>query len=377
MTKSDQPARQQARPTLDDVARQAGVSRTTVSEVLSQRNVGGTYSESTRRRVREAVRQLGYSPHRGAQRLATGRTNLIGLVITRDFSNPHYARLCSAVEREVARRGMRFQLASSPEYTASLSGGLAQKRVEREVELVRQMVADGVEGLILGPVYETLDLQLHRELLSPNFPIVLFGGLFESNVGYDCVSSDASAGVRLALEHLQAMGHRRIGFLAAPPARTNPTQVDHYLPLRLLAEHGLLPGPQWVFWQPDVGRLDDYAAMADQFVTQWREAAPARRPTAMLCLNDQVALATLGVCGRRSVDVPRELSIVGHDNLAEAAHLVPALTTIEPHVDAQMAQAVDRLLARIADPDLALKSIEVPPHLVERATVAAPSRAVE
>ena len=355
------------RVTLMDVARATGLSRTTVSDVLNRGDAAAKlYAPDTRRRIEQAVRDLGYAPAAAAQTLARGRSDVIGLVLLRGLTNPYFARLADAVEREVRRRGMRLQMAvSSDDDTADPAD-----RARREAELIAQMRADAVEGLLLGPVYEDLDLREHAALIDGRLPTVLLGG-GAADAPLDVVGDDAPAGWRLAGEHLRELGHRRVGFLCAPPSRVDPTRVDHLPAVRVLREMGLFAGPQWVAWHPDAGDLAGYAETCDAFAEQWLEADPATRPTAVLCLNDRTALAALGTLSRRGIAVPADLSVIGRDDLAEAAHLVPPLTTVANDLPGQARLAVARLLDRIADPAPPTGRTTVAPRLVVRASTAA------
>jgi LacI family transcriptional regulator len=361
-----QPKQASRRVTLLDVARHAQVSRTTVSDVLNRGDAAGLYADATRQKVMEAVAALGYTPHAGAQQLARGRSNLIGLILLRDFANPYFARLADAVDQEVRARGMRLQLAvrSSQEHEA-LDNHAA------EAQLISQMQTDAVEGVIIGPVYEDTDLKLHPALMSGRLPTILFGG--ETDAALDSVGEDSDTAWQLAINHLADLGHRRIGFLCAPPSRTDPTQTDHYHALRHLTNRGVFAGPQWVAWHPDDGNLDGYAEAADAFAEQWRAADSADRPTAVACLNDAVALVALGTFAERGIRVPHDLSVVGYDNLPESRHLVPRLTTVDNDVPGQIRVAVKRLLTRIKQPRLDPERVTVGPRLIERRSTLRPT----
>ncbi|NJL30663.1 MAG: LacI family transcriptional regulator, partial [Phycisphaerales bacterium] len=197
--------------TLEQVAVATGLGRTTVSDILN-RNVGDKYSRATREQVLKAVRHLGYTPSRAAQVMARGRSGLVGLLLTRDFSNPFWARVANHVEQELRARQFRMQLA------------ITQGRPEDERQLVDQLYGDQIEGLIMGPVYETLDLEEHHNVLRGRLPVVLFGGICGND--FDNVALDHEAGKRIALEYLLARGHKRIGYLCAPPSRLRPDEPN-------------------------------------------------------------------------------------------------------------------------------------------------------
>ncbi len=344
------------RVTLAHVASASGLARTTVSDILN-RDAGERYGEATRQRVHDAVARLGYAPNRAAQIMAQGRTGMIGLMLTQGFSNPFWTRLAGTVQRELRQRDYRMQL-------ALVDGG----DPEEELRLVRQLHSDQVEGLIVGPVYESLDLDIHRNVFRGRLPIVTFGSAIGCE--FDSVGLDHAAGVRLALEHLLALGHRRIGCLAVAPSRLAPDKpnLDNEA-VKVFAGLDIFDS-RWFFWQADTGRFEEVAALVAAFTDRWLAADVADRPTAMLCHNDQAAMTALSVLSQRGLRVPVDLSLVGYDNLPESAYLVPPLTTVENHADRQIAAAVELLSSRLANPQRKAQTRLIAPELITRATTA-------
>lgn len=331
-----------------------GLGRTTISDILN-RNAGDKYSEKTRMRVHRAVKEVGYTPARAAQQLARGRSGQIGLMLTRDFANPYFARIADAVERELRHRGYRLQLA------------LTDGNAETERSRILQMQSDRIEGLIVGPVYESLDLEQHHSLWHGTIPIVLFGGLVKTE--FDQVTLDAMAGVELSYKYLISQGHRRIGALAIPPSRLNPDQPNLRNEYVVVAKKlGVYDAP-WFEWQTDTGRFEDFKNAALRFARRWKQAEPAGRPTAVVCHNDQVAMTLLSAFSEEGIRCPADISIIGHDNLPEAGYLVPALTSSDNHAEQQMQQSVELLLERIKNPDAPPRVKTILPSLVVRATV--------
>ncbi len=342
------------RVTLEAVARAAGLGRTTVSDILN-RNLNERYSSATRQRVDMAVRKLGYAPVGAAQQLARGRSGQIGLMLTRDFSNPFFARVADLVERLIRSNGFRLQI--------SITDGDSAHELNR----VRQMHSDAVEGLIVGPVYEPLDIEQHRNVFRGNLPIVLFGGSFECE--FDQITLDSRAGLAMGLDLLRDNGHRRIGFLCAPPSRLRPGGSNpDYLAVRIYQQRGVYD-PRWFNWQEDTGRFEDFFGACVEFARRWKSAQPSDRPTAMLCHNDQVAMTAIAAFDAEGIDVPDAISLVGYDNLPESGYLTPAVTTIDSRADEQMHQTVRQLLHRIAQPDAERKVIVISPTLIERKSV--------
>ncbi len=342
------------RVTLEQVASAAGLARTTVSDILN-RNISDKYSRATRDRVLKAVRTLGYTPSRAAQVMARGRSGLIGLLLTRDFSNPFWARVANFVEQELRSRTYRMQLA------------VTEGNPEQERRLIQQLDGDQVEGLIIGPVYEAIDLEQHHHVLRGRLPTVLFGGFCDSN--FDNVALDHEAGKGMAIEYLLDHGHRRIGYLCAPPSRLRPDQPNPDYPVyRMFADRGLLQ-PEWFIWQADTGRFDDFYQSCVGFVNCWKNADPATRPTAVICHNDQVAMTAYRALHEAGVSVPGDLSMVGYDNLPETAYLPPPLTTVDNQAQQQMRALVQRLIERLEHPRQTVQQITIRPTLVERASV--------
>ena len=342
------------RVTLQHVAALTGLGRTTVSDILN-RDAASKYSKETRSLVYRAVKESGYTPARAAQQLARGRSGQIGLMLMRDFANPYFARIADAVERELRERGYRLQLA------------LTDGNPETERARILQMQSDRVEGLIVGPVYETLDLEQHKNLWQGNIPLVLFGSNLAA--GFDEVTLNMSAGVSTSFELLIQRGHRKIGALAIPPSRLQPDQPNPNNEFVTIAKRLGVYAPEWFEWQQDTGRFEDSHAAAVRFARRWKLADPANRPTAMVCLNDQVAMTALSAFHQEGIRCPDDISLIGHDNLPEGAYLVPALTTIDNHVELQMKQSVERLLERINNPDAPRRVYMVQPTLVERQSV--------
>ena len=344
------------RVTLKQVALATGLGCTTVSDILN-RNAASRYSEETCATVRKAVLELGYAPAGAAQQLARGRSGQIGLFLTRDFSNPFFARVADRVEREVRQRGYRLQIVIS---TGSL---------ESELQRIMQMKSDAVEGLIVGPVYEQLDIEQHRSVFRGGLPMVLFGGPFESE--FDHVSLDHDLAWKIRVKCLLEAGHRRIGVLCLPPSRQAPGQPNlHHIGLRMLKKAGAL-SPEWVQWQADTGLFEDFYGACAKFAARWKQAGESERPTAVICLNDQVAMTALAAFAAEGIRVPADISVVGYDNLPESSYLVPPLTTVDNNVSKQVEICVELLTDRIANPGRERVVRTIRPVLVERASVKA------
>lgn len=332
------------RPTSFDVARLAGVSRTTVSLVLN--NAPNAHiSPETRRRVLEAARKLGYVPHAPARRLVQGRTMTVALVWHRGAD-------------------VNYRDAFLPGLLQGLSAALSQagyhllfRPIEpHESEEVLLQLAQGgyADGLILsGP--RAQDPILHR-LVRQNFPLVLHGQVPGMDVPF--VDVDNVAGARQAVEHLLRLGHTRIGLITNAPL--------HYVSARqrlegyrqALENAGLAPRAEWM----QLGNFDEASGRrAMQALLRVRP-----RVTAVFVASDMVALGARYALWEAGLQVPQDMALVGFDDLPLAAYTIPPLTTV--HVPAWELgyTAGQMILQRLQGQEV--RSHRLPTHLVIRAS---------
>ncbi len=301
--------------TIRDVARLAGVSPSTVSRALSMPEV---VNPATRARVRAAAEQLGYEPNRAARGLITGRTGNIGLVVP-DLANPFFPSVVKGVQARARMHDVAVFLADTDEDAVA------------EADLVRAL-AKQVDGLILcSPRASEAELSA----VARETKIVLVNRLVE---GVPAVTFDNEGGMRQAIAHLVALGHRRIAWVGGPTASWSSAQriIGLYAAAR---DHGAK--------LVDVGDFaptyDGGMAAADQVV--------ATGATAVVAYNDLVAIGLLARLHHRGISVPDDLSVVGIDDIAMSRMSRPALTTVR--LDKQKAGeiAVELLLAVLDDPD--------------------------
>jgi LacI family transcriptional regulator/LacI family repressor for deo operon, udp, cdd, tsx, nupC, and nupG len=293
------------RPTISDVARQAGVSKATVSAVL---NDTGSVKESTRDRVIGAMEVLNYRPSQPAGRAGARRARSIGLLI-KEIDNPYYAEVILGARTHASEHGYTLLVVSSEgEYEAE----------RRAVELLR---AIDVDGLIATPVLdEHADLSHFFELKRRNFPFVLLEqvrGVPASLVDVDNV--DAS---RRAVEHLIALGHTRIAHFAGPGYSMHSWERIDGVRRAYSASH-------LIFTEDDI--VPAGAHLADGYraaLAYFRVRAPHERPTAVTCYNDLVAVGVCRALAELGLRVPDDVSVVGYDDVPLTEYLPVALTTV-------------------------------------------------
>lgn len=301
--------------TIRDVARLAGVSPSTVSRALSLPDV---VNAATRARVQAAAEQLGYAPNKAARGLITGRTGNIGLVVP-DLANPFFPSVVKGVQARARMHDVAVFLADTDEDVAS------------EVSLVNAL-AKQVDGLILCSP-RAGDEELAAIAAESN--IVLVNRLVE---GVPAVTFDNEGGMRQAIAHLVALGHRKIAWVGGPTSSWSGAHriIGLYAAAR---DHSAE--------LTDVGHFaptyEGGMAAADQAV--------ATGATAVVAYNDLVAIGLLARLHARGISVPDDVSVVGIDDIAMAAMSRPALTTVRLPKQKSGEIAVELLLAMIDDPD--------------------------
>lgn len=283
------------RATIDDVAREAGVARSTVSKVVNRTQ---KLSPATEERVWKAVSKLGYqaSPH--AQVLSTGRTWALGMVIL-DILNPHFTALVKGAG----------QVASEKNYTVLLAD--AEENPKREHQLILSLRAR-TDGLILAG--SRLSDQEIASLHSPEQPIVTVGRRIP---GVPSVTVDEYTASLQLTGHLIAQGCKRIVYLAGPPFWVNQERERGYRDA--LAQAGL-PTQVLGLTSPDLAGGEQASALL------WK-VQPF--PDAVICYNDLVAIGLMASLKTLDVKVPQDVAVAAFGNHPLAAHLSPSLTHME------------------------------------------------
>jgi DNA-binding LacI/PurR family transcriptional regulator len=332
-------------PGLAEIAEAAGVSISTVSRVLNRR---AGVNEDTRRRVLKVLTEKPYAP-RGLGALQ--RTGTLGLLVP-ELSNPVFPAFAEALETRAAGRGYSSVLCNT------------RSAAMREEEYVRMLLARGVEGMVFVSPESTDTTASHdhyRQLKAEGVHMVFVNGGVPSldlpEVGVD----EQSAGY-LATRHLLELGHRRIGFVSGP-TRSMPSRLKAAGWVVALEEVGIGQCPELVAPAP-YGPAGGAEAMGRLLETA--------RPTAVICSSDLMALGAISEAQHRGLVVPRDLSVVGFDDIPLASYCTPALTTLAQPIPEIAAAAVDGLLAELANDPAPVHSRVFRPRLVVRDSTAPP-----
>lgn len=330
-----------------DVARRAGVSHQTVSRVL---NGHPSLRAETRDRVLAAMAELSFRPNRAARALVTSRSTTIGVLVGKGFEYGPAASL-QAIDSAAREAGYAVDIA----HLDDLDGGSIRSALDR-------LLAHGVDGLvILAPQTQTLG---EIERLSITLPFVTVHSAQAQDDHR--LSVDQSGGAALATRHLLELGHRRIAHIAGPEGWFE-TEA------RVRGYRGEMEA-----WgrSPEVLRSGDWTA--ESGYRAGRSLAADREITAVFSSNDQMALGLLHAFREGGRRVPEDVSVVGFDDIPEAAHYCPPLTTVRQDFPELGRRCMARLLALIGSvgTDAAGEAGAAPdvvPELVVRASTAAPA----
>lgn len=339
--------------TIHDVAAAAQVSPSTVSRVMNNRPV---VAEATRRRVLAAIDALHFRPSALGRNLATRRTGLLGLVVA-DITNPFYPEVVRGVEQAAAAHDMSVLLYDTAEDS------------NREAQALRLLGEQHVDGIIICA--SRLPEDRIVALAHSDTPLALINRSATA-VAAATVDIDQEAGVRDALDHLVALGHRRIAYIGGPAASQDEQRRLTAFRAALMARAIAVPDSYILTASPTIagGKEAAHRLLTDHDRSAGRVPA---RPTAVLAYNDQVAMGVITAARQRGVDVPGELSVVGRDDIPLAEMIHPALTTVRQPMRTLGEQAVHLLFAHIqkrAGP--APSALQLTPTLVVRASTAPP-----
>jgi DNA-binding LacI/PurR family transcriptional regulator len=326
---------------MTDVARLAGVSHQTVSRVL---NDHPNVREQTRIRVRAAIAELGYRPNRAARALVTGRSQLIG-VVAQNTTLYGPASLLAAFEQAAAGAGFAVSVGSVSSLDRRSIAAVVERHLDHQVAGI----------VVIAPVASANEALDH---LSVGVPLVTVDG--DPHRPAALVTVDQVAGAGDATRHLLAAGHRTVWHVSGP--------AD---------------------WFDSAGRIEGWsgalraagAEVPPALPADWTAASGyrcgqmlARMPevTAVFAANDHLALGVLRAMSERGRRVPEEVSVVGFDDVPEAAYFIPPLTTVRPDFDAVARASLDLLLGQIRSGAPVVERHTVAPRLVSRESVAPP-----
>lgn len=325
--------------TIRDVAEKAGVSATSVSHVINESRF---VAPELQKRVWEAMRELNYRPNRLAQSLRRKCSLTLGLIIP-DITNPYFAEIARHVEASCFKRGYSVIICNSDRDFAMecrYAEVLADKQVDGTI-----LVNAGVNPS--GAV----ELPMPFIMLDRELPGVLT----------DSIQADNAEGGYLAAAHLLELGHRHFACITGPKI-VRPSDN------RLLGFRKAIENAGLSFEESRVLRGDFRPESGYQLALSMLDWDPA--PTAIFAFNDLMAFGAITALSERGLNVPGDVSVIGYDNIEQAAYFNPQLTTVaQPHRE-MGEMAVEKLIERISDKKLPGRTFHLLPHLVSRHSTA-------
>jgi DNA-binding LacI/PurR family transcriptional regulator len=322
---------------IKDIAREAGVSPSTVSRAL---NDHPQISTATKVHIQDLANEMGYVPSIAARSLVNRRSATIGVAIT-DLMDPYYARLMSGIEDGAAAHSYQVILSSYYRDPA------------RELEIVLDFHKRRMEGIIItGSEVEEVYLSPENKFF---MPIVLV-----NRPGYPySVSVDRFLGAKMVVEHLVDLGHGRIAHITeGPKYRAKSKRFNGYR--AALTDHNIPVD-------------EDLIVDGDGNISGGIRAVPRlldlpQPPTAIFCFNDMTAIGVINALRQRGYEVPRDISVAGYDDLEMASYYHPALTTVRQPTYRIGQSAVEMLLKLIVGAEMVVKEIVEPDLMIRTST---------
>lgn len=312
-------------PTILDVAKKCGFSKSTVSLVLQN---SSEIPETTKAAVHKAMAHLGYRHNRFARSLRTRRSHAVGIIV-QDLLNPFYIEIVQHIEQLLRKRGYDLIVTSS------------NTDPELELPVIERLVGLQVDGLIVSTMdYERVAPRL-KSIQDQGTQCVIAGPAYPG-IPFDAATIDDADAMRDVMEHLFALGHRDIGFIWGAPAFQS-IGVRFEVFRAALEKAGLSVREEWVM---HCGfRLRDGYEAAKALL------ARKERPSAIFALNDMLAMATIRAAGDLGLSVPGDVSVVGVDNVELGSFFCPSLTTIASPITAYAEALAEMTLTGIEKTD--------------------------
>jgi LacI family transcriptional regulator len=313
------PQRRRANVNIHDVARRARVSIATVSRVV---NGISTVDAELAKRVWKAVDEVGYVPNTQARALVSGRSRILGLIVS-EITNPFFPELVQEFENLAVAQGYEVMIGST-NYDGARTESLIRRMLQRNV--------DGVAVMTFG-----IEEELVQKLVEHGFPLVFVdAGPELPNVRV--LKVNYGGGIREAVQHLAALGHRQIAFISGPlHMRTAATRCDAFR--KAMAELGLTV--------PAASMVEGKHTMESGKVAMEQLLRASELPTGVICSNDMTAIGVLHALDETPHQVPRDISVVGFDDIHLAQFMLPPLTTVQMSCRDLAAAAVEALRAGV------------------------------
>ncbi|MFN6563811.1 MAG: LacI family DNA-binding transcriptional regulator [Nostoc sp. ChiSLP01] len=332
---------------IEDIARRAGVSHSTVSRALRDNSL---ISPKVREEIKKIAREMNYVPNAIAQSLQNQRTNTVGVVVT-SIADPFYAEVVEGIEQVARTAGLSVFLTAS------------HRDFQQEIAAIDNFHRRRVDGILVTD--SRINKNNTNKVGEIAVPIVLINSQTqEQPETFHTVTADDFLGGRLAVEHLIGLGHRAIGYLGVGDrSQSNHLRLEGYR--TALREADLPQNSDWVaISNEDIIRISDVDT-GKKMLPQLFNAGV----TGIFCYNDMVAVGALLACRELNISVPQDLSLVGFDDIALCRYITPSLTTVcQPMLE--IGRLAMQMLLDLLE-DKSVENIVLSPFLVQRSSTAA------
>ncbi|WP_178019098.1 substrate-binding domain-containing protein [uncultured Paenibacillus sp.] len=345
--------------TVYDIAKEANVSVATVSRVL---NNTAPVKKETRERINELISKYQFQPNALARSLSKKETGMIGIILP-DITNPFFPEVLSGFDLEARKRGYTYFLCD----TVSASVDSTEQYI-RESQYLNALAEKQVDGIVMMGGRVDLakpDQQLIEEVaeIGKRLPVLLVNGRLPKS-GLNRVAVDERHGAELAAQHLIELGHRDIAIVGGFRHMSNTVERTSSF-MKRIGRFGLEVRKEWVLH----GGFS--VASGTAFMNQLLELP--KRPTAVFCLNDLVAIGVLKAAVKAGLRVPEDLSIIGYDDIPFASNSIPELTTVSLRTH-ELGRTAGEVLHQMITKTKVNKTTLLKPELVVRESTAALNR---
>lgn len=345
--------------TITDVARSAGVSTSTVSNLLNGRSK--RMRPQTEKRILAAIDELGFKPNQAARQLKLGQARIIGIIVP-SVANPFYGVFAHHVEKTALDAGYQVLLCNS------------ERQSDRERRYAEELWGYGVRGVIFGS--SLMQFTHLDDLIARGLHLVAFDRLSQAQdqQAIDSIGVDNMLAGRLATKHLLAHGHKKIGFLSGSVGTVSRAdRLNGYK--AALHEVGIEPDPRYIWQGSSNGTFGDADALEMGRHGAHELFSLADRPTALFAVNDMYALGAYAGARDLGLTIPDDVSIIGMDDIMLTEVVQPSLTTIRQPIQQIAELATKRLIGRIEDKVTSPQEhIVLAPRLVVRSSTARVSK---
>jgi LacI family transcriptional regulator len=332
--------------TIYDIAHRLNVSHTTIRRALL--GLPGVSGE-TRQKVQDIAVQMKYRPNLLAKGLKSQKANFIGLIITKSITESWYANIIDAIVNALKQKGYSVLLSLS-----------RLDNPDEEKQCVDELMGGHVAGIIAGPLLRAGDMTPYTDAMLWGPPMVVFGCVEPMPVNY--VAIDHTSGMKDIVEYLLQLGHKRIGYVCCPNEFLTPNTRRFGLQQALFDKGLELEERDIIIGRPTFE--DGYRAMSE-YIDQKK----GDLPTAMFCHCDDVALGTMKALCERGISIPKDVSLIGHDDIKSAKYSIPGLTTIGGIIGQMAENTVNILINSINDGKSNSHKVLIRPELIKRDSV--------